>query len=104
MYAVVETGGKQYMVAPGDTIEVERLPDQPGEPVELERVLFYSDGDDVRCGTPTLADVRVIGNVVGQIKGDKIVIATYKRRKGARRKKGHRQRLTRIEVTRIAAT
>jgi large subunit ribosomal protein L21 len=104
MYAVVETGGKQYMVAPGDTIEVERLPDRPGEPIEIERVLFYSDGDDVRCGNPTLANVRVIGNVVSQIRGDKIVIATYKRRKGARRKKGHRQQLTRIEVTRITAS
>ena len=104
MYAVVETGGKQYKVAPGETIEVERLPDKPGEPLEFERVLFYSDGDDVRCGTPTLSDVRVIGSVVAHKRGPKIVIQTYKRRKGTRRKKGHRQELTRVQIGKIVAS
>jgi len=104
MYAVVETGGKQYKVAPGDTIAVERLPDKSGEPMEFERVLFYSDGDDVRCGAPTLGDVRVIGSVVAHTRGPKIVIQTYKRRKGYRRKKGHRQELTEVRISRIVAS
>ena len=103
MYAVVETGGKQYKVSPGDTIDVERLPDQAGEPMEFERVLFFSNGDDIRCGTPTLGDVRVIGSVTAHIRGPKLVIQTYKRRKGARRKKGHRQELTRVAISRIIA-
>ena len=104
MYAVIETGGKQYKVAPGDTIEVELLPDKPGEPMEFERVLFYSDGDDIRCGTPALGDVRVIGSVVAHGLGDKLVAATYKRRKGYRRKKGHRQHLTRVAIDRIVTS
>jgi large subunit ribosomal protein L21 len=104
MYAVVETGGKQYKVSPGDTIEVDRLPDKPGEPMEFERVLFYSDGGDVRCGTPTLGDVRVIGSVVTHKRGAKIVVQTYKRRKGYRRKKGHRQELTEVRISRIVAS
>lgn len=104
MYAVIETGGKQYKVAPGDAIEVERLPDTPGEPLEFEKVLFYSDGDDVRCGAPALDGVRVIGSVVTHKRGPKIVIQTYKRRKGARRKKGHRQELTRVQINRIVAS
>lgn len=104
MYAVIETGGKQYKVAPGDTVEVERLPDRPGEPLEFERVLFYSDGDDVRCGAPALGDVRVIGSVVTHKRGPKITMQTYKRRKGARRKKGHRQELTRVQISRIVAS
>lgn len=104
MYAVVETGGKQYKVAPGDIVEVERLPDRPGEPLEFERVLFYSDGDDVRCGTPTLSNVRVIASVVAHHRGPKLVMQTYKRRKGMRRKKGHRQELTRVQISRILAS
>ncbi|MFP4056096.1 MAG: 50S ribosomal protein L21 [Candidatus Brocadiia bacterium] len=104
MYAVIESGGKQHKVAPGDTIEVERLPDKAGEPIEFERVLFYSDGDDVRWGSPTLADVRVIGSVVAHELGEKITVATFKRRKGRRRKMGHRQKLTRVQINRILAS
>jgi len=104
MYAVIETGGKQYKVSPGDVLDIERVSDQPGEPIEFERVLFYSDGDDIRCGSPVLEDVRVIGNVVGQPLGEKITVGTYKRRVGYRRKKGHRQKLTRVAVDRIVAS
>jgi large subunit ribosomal protein L21 len=104
MYAVIETGGKQYKVSPGDTIEIERLPDEAGEPIEFERVLFYSDGDDIRCGAPALGDVRVIGSVVAHCRGEKVNVATYKRRKGYRRKKGHRQELTRVAISRIVAS
>ena len=101
MYAIIETGGKQYKVSPGDTIEVERLADDSGEPVEFDHVLFYSDGDDVRCGAPTLPGVRVVGTVVAQKKGVKIDVVKFKSRTGYRRKKGHRQLLTRVAIERI---
>jgi len=104
MYAIIESGGKQYKVSPGDAIEVERLPDQPGEPIEFDRVLFYSAEGDIRCGNPVLGNVRVIGTVQAQKLGRKITVATYKRRTGYRRKKGHRQRLTRVVIERIVAS
>ena len=104
MYAVIETGGKQYKVSPGDIVEIEKLPDKAGEPIEFERVLFYSDGDDIRCGAPTVPNVRVIGAVVAQHLARKVVSATYKKSTGYRRKKGHRQQLTRVAIQRIVAS
>ncbi|HUT36222.1 MAG TPA: 50S ribosomal protein L21 [Planctomycetota bacterium] len=103
MYAVIETGGKQYKVSPGDTIEVELLSDDAGEPVEFERVLFYSDGADVRCGAPIVSGVRVVGTVIAHKKGVKVVVGKFKSRSGYRRKQGHRQQLTRVAIERIAA-
>jgi large subunit ribosomal protein L21 len=102
MYAVIETGGKQYKVSPGDVIEIERLTDAPGEPIEFDRVLFTSDGDVVRTGSPLVEGARVIGSVQRHTLGDKTVAATFKRRTGYRRKKGHRQHLTRVTIDRIA--
>ncbi|MBL7222484.1 MAG: 50S ribosomal protein L21 [Candidatus Brocadiae bacterium] len=102
MYAVIETGGKQYKVEPGDVIEIERLNDAPGEPIEFDRVLFYSSDDDVRTGTPVLEGARVIGSVVDHTLDAKKMSATYKRRTGYRRKKGHRQKLTRVAISKIA--
>jgi large subunit ribosomal protein L21 len=102
MYAVIETGGKQYKVAPGDVIEIEQVADQAGEPIEFDQVLFYSNGDDVRTGARIVPGVRVIGSVVAQKLGPKIVSSTYKRRVGTHRKKGHRQHLTRVAIQRIA--
>lgn len=104
MYAVIQTGGKQYRVSPGDVIQIERVPDRPGEPIEFEQVLFYSHEDDVRCGTPALPGVRVIGSVKAHDKGEKLVVGTYKRRTGKRRKKGHRQQLTRVAIDRIVVS
>jgi large subunit ribosomal protein L21 len=103
VYAIIETGGKQYKVAEGDTVEVERLPDQPGEPIEFDRVLFYSNGDDIRSGAPNLPGVRVIGVVDQQKKAKKIIVRTMKRHKGFHRKKGHRQSLTAVKINRIVA-
>ena len=103
MYAVIETGGKQYKVSPGDTIEVELLPDDAGEPVEFDRVLLYSNGEDVRCGAPTVASVRVVATVVAQKKAAKVIIGKFKSRTGYRRKQGHRQRLTRVAIEKIVA-
>ncbi|MBM4037823.1 MAG: 50S ribosomal protein L21 [Planctomycetes bacterium] len=103
MYAVIETGGKQYKVSPGDTIEVERLADEAGEPVEFDHVLFYSDGADVRCGAPTLPSVRVVGTVLAQKKGAKVVVGKFHKGTPDRRTKGHRQRLTRVAIEKIVA-
>jgi large subunit ribosomal protein L21 len=102
MYAVVETGGKQYKVQPGGTVEVERLPADVGATVELDRVLLIGDDDSVELGRPTVAGARVVAEVVAQEKGDKIIVFRYKRKVRYRRKTGHRQRLTRLLIKEIA--
>jgi large subunit ribosomal protein L21 len=102
MYAVVETGGKQYKVAPGDTLQVELLPAEVGATVELDRVLLVGDGEAVQLGQPTVAGARVVAEVVAHEKGDKIIVFRYKRKVRYRRKTGHRQRLTRLLVKDIA--
>ena len=102
MYAVVETGGKQYKVEPGGTLQVEKLPVDVGATVELGRVLLVGDGDAIEVGRPTVAGARVVAEVVAQEKADKIVVFRYKRKVRYRRKTGHRQPLTRLLVKEIA--
>jgi large subunit ribosomal protein L21 len=102
MYAVVETGGKQYKVAPNDTLQVERLPAEVGATVELDRVLLVGDGDSLDVGQPTVAGARVVAEVVAQEKGEKIIVFRYKRKVRYRRKTGHRQSLTRLLIKEIA--
>ncbi|MBX5490735.1 MAG: 50S ribosomal protein L21 [Chloroflexi bacterium] len=102
MYAVVETGGKQYKVEPGATVQVERLPAEVGSTVELDRVLLIGDGDEVQVGRPTVAGARVVAEVVAQEKGEKIIVFRYKPKVRYRRKTGHRQRLTRLLIKEIA--
>jgi large subunit ribosomal protein L21 len=102
MYAVVESGGKQYKVEPGGTFQVELLAVEVGAMVELERVLLVGDGDALEVGRPTVAGARVVAEVVSQDKADKIVVFRYKRKVRYRRKTGHRQRLTRLLVKEIA--
>jgi large subunit ribosomal protein L21 len=102
MYAVVESGGKQYKVEPGGTFQVELLAVEVGATVELERVLLVGDGDALEVGRPTVAGARVVADVVSQDKADKIVVFRYKRKVRYRRKTGHRQRLTRLLVKEIA--
>ena len=102
MYAVVESGGKQYKVEPNATLQVERLPGEVGATVELGRVLLVGDGDAVEVGQPTVAGARVIAEVVAQEKGDKIIVFRYKRKVRYRRKTGHRQHLTRLLIKEIA--
>jgi len=102
MYAVVESGGKQYKVEPGGTFQVELLPVEVGATVELERVLLVGDGDALEVGRPIVAGARVVVEVVSQDKADKIVVFRYKRKVRYRRKTGHRQRLTRLLVKEIA--
>ena len=101
MYAVIETGGKQYRVAPGETLEVERLAVAPGEQLQLGRVLMVADGDNVQVGTPTVAGASVVGTVLGEAKGKKIIVFRYKSKVRYRRKTGHRQALTRLRITDI---
>ncbi|ACZ39238.1 MULTISPECIES: 50S ribosomal protein L21 [Sphaerobacter] len=103
MYAVVETGGKQYRVAVGDRIEVERLDAEPGTDVTLDRVLLVADGEDVRVGTPVVEGARVVASVEDQIKGKKVIVFKFKPKKRYRRKQGHRQQLTRLTIKEIVA-
>ena len=101
MYAVVETGGRQYRVQQGDTIDVERLPGEVGTTLELQPVLMLGDGTDVTFGTPTVANARVEARIVAHKRGKKLIVFKYKRRKNYRRKQGHRQSLTSLHITGI---
>ena len=104
MYAVIETGGKQYRVEPGDVLDVERLSGATEEgSVELDRVLLVGDDDGVRVGTPVLEGAKVEASLVGDVRGPKIRVFKYKRRKGYRRTNGHRQDLHRIRIEKVQA-
>jgi large subunit ribosomal protein L21 len=97
-YAVIRTGGKQYRVTPGDTIRVESLDGEPGSTVELGEVLLAASEGQVRIGTPLVDGARVTARVVEQGKARKILVFKKKRRKGYRRKRGHRQPVTTLQV------
>lgn len=103
MYAVIETGGKQYRVTPGQTVEVELLPAEPGATVTLERVLLVSDDKRTLVGTPTVNGGRVVGIVAKEGRGEKIIVFRYKAKKRYRRKTGHRQDHTHLLITDIQA-
>lgn len=100
-YAVVETGGKQYRVQAGDTLEVEKLEADVGAAVDLDQVLAMSDGKMLSVGTPTLEKAKVTSTVVDQLRGPKVINFKKKRRKGYSRKVGHRQSLTVLKVESI---
>jgi len=101
IYAIVETGGKQYKVSPGQVIEVEQLPEEEGSSVELDRVLFVADGDKFLIGT-AVAAARVKATVLGAGKGEKVTVFKYKPKVRYRRKRGHRQPYTRLVINEIA--
>lgn len=101
MYAVVETGGKQYKVVPGQTVDVEKLAAEPGQTVELDRVLLVSEDDKVSVGSPTVPGAKVIAEVVEQVKGEKVIVFKYKPKTRYRRKTGHRQTYTRLAIKQI---
>src|SRR6185437_9332128 len=103
MYAVIETGGKQYRVSPGQTVEVELLPAEPGGEVALERVLLVSTGESTLVGTPTVGGAVVTATVVREGRGDKIIVFKYHNKKRYRRTQGHRQDYTYLTVTDIQA-
>ena len=100
IYAVVETGGKQYKVSPGQTIEVEKL-STSGDTVELDKVYLIADGDKVTVGNPTVPGAKVIANVVGNGKGDKVIVYKFKAKVRYRRKRGHRQPYTKLAIKEI---
>lgn len=101
MYAVIETGGKQYRVAPGDTIEIERLETEAGKPHTFDRVLLVAGEAGVTIGAPTVASARVTGDVQQHLRGEKKLTFKMKRRKGYHKTIGHRQELTRVKITDI---
>src|SRR5512139_1783466 len=95
VYAIIQTGGKQYRVAPGDVLRVERLPGERGDEVQLDQVLLVTDdGGDVRIGAPLVANASVKGQIVRQGKAKKVLVFKKKRRKGHKRTQGHRQMFT----------
>jgi len=98
LFAIIQTGGKQYRVAPGDILRVERLPGERGEEVLIEQVLLVADGDAIQVGQPLVAGARVLSEIVRQGKGKKIIVFKKKRRKKYRRKQGHRQLYTALEI------
>ncbi len=101
MYAVVKTGGKQYRVSQGDTLDVEKLTGEVGEQVTLEPVLFMGGNGEVKIGTPTITDAKVTAEIVEQTLAKKIIVFKKKRRKGYSRRQGHRQKLTRLKILAI---
>ena len=101
MYAVIETGGKQYRVAPGDTLEVERLETEAGKPHTFDRVLLLANDGKVSVGAPTVAQAKVVADVTQHLRGEKKIAFKMKRRKGYHRTVGHRQELTRVKITEI---
>jgi len=101
-YAIIQTGGKQYRVAEGDVIDVEKLEVEAGSETNLA-VLLVSSGTDLQVGTPMLTGATVTAEVVDQHKGDKVIAFKYKRRKGYHRTVGHRRQLTRLKIKTISA-
>jgi large subunit ribosomal protein L21 len=101
MYAVVTTGGRQYRVSPGDTIDVEKLAGAVGDTVALTNVQLVGQGAEVTIGAPAVAGVRVEAQITAQKRGKKIIIFKHRRRKGYRRKQGHRQSLTSLKIVAI---
>ena len=103
MYAVIETGGKQYRVQEGDILDVERLSDvtEDTEDVTFDRVLLVGDGDDVTVGQPIIDGASVSAKFLGEVRGPKLIIFKMKRRKQYRRKNGHRQDLHRVRIQSI---
>lgn len=103
MYAVIQTGGKQYKVAQGNKLKIEKLEAQEGETVVLDRVLMLSDGKQVTIGKPLISNAKVEAKVVRQGRGEKIRIVKFRRRKNSRRITGHRQYFTEVEIIGISA-
>ena len=101
MFAIMETGGKQYRAAIGDVLDLELLDATEGDVVEFDRVLLVSDENGTRVGTPLIEGAVVKGQLRGQMKGPKLTVFKMKRRKKQRQMKGHRQRYSRVEITAI---
>ena len=103
MYAIIETGGKQYRVQEGDVITVEKLNVEAGKKVEFDKVLVMGNGTDLQIGAPYVDGAKVFGSVVENGKAKKVIIFKYKAKKDERKKQGHRQPYTMVEITGIGA-
>ncbi len=102
MFAIIQSGGRQVKVAPGEVVTVDRVDVEPGQEVTVDKVLLVGkDGGEVLVGAPFVDGARVVGTVAGELRGPKIRVFKKKRRKGMRRTKGHRATLTRIAITDI---
>lgn len=101
MYAVIETGGKQYRVNEGDVIRIEKLPEEIGSKVTFEKVLLVGAGENVSVGTPVVDGAKVTGKVIEQDRGKKVIVFKKKRRKGYQIKRGHRQDYTGVLIEKI---
>jgi large subunit ribosomal protein L21 len=102
MYAVIKTGGKQHRVSEGDVLKIEKLEGLKGDTIVFEEVLLVSKEDQTRVGTPVVEGAKVVGEIVNQGKGPKIIIFKKKRRKGFLKKTGHRQPLTEVRIKEIS--
>ena len=100
MYAIIATGGKQYRVSEGDVIYIEKIDAAVDSTVSFDVLLVGNEGD-VKVGTPVVEGVKVEGKVAGQVRGEKIIVFKYKSKKNYRRKQGHRQPYTKVEITKI---
>ena len=101
MYAVIQTGGKQYRVEPGAIVKVEKISGNVGDPITFDKVLLTSDGENVNVGTPYLGDAKVMGRITRHGKDRKVIVFKYKKRKGYKKKQGHRQNFTMVKVENI---
>lgn len=104
MFAIIQSGGRQVKVTPGEVVTIDRIDVEPGQEVSIDQVLLLQkDGGEVLAGSPFVANVKVVGVVDGEARGPKIRVFRKKRRKGMRRTKGHRSTYTRVRITDIVA-
>jgi large subunit ribosomal protein L21 len=103
MYAVIKTGGKQYRVSPGDSIDVEKLPYEVGEQIEFDQVLLVANGSGAKIGQPLVDGAKVKATVTRQARGRKVIVYKYRPSKRYRRRKGHRQHYTRLRIDEIVS-
>jgi len=103
VYAIIETGGKQYKVQEGDVLFLEKLSSGEGETVVFDKVLAVSEGDNLKVGTPVVEGASVTAKVLGHGKAKKIIVFKYKPKKNYRRKQGHRQPYTKVQIEKINA-
>ena len=101
MYAIVETGGKQYKVSKGEVIDVEILNQEPKDEITFNNVLLVASDDDIKIGTPFVSGAKVMACVVRNFKGKKVLIFKFRRRKSSKTTKGHRQQLTKVKIKEI---
>lgn len=102
MQAVIETGGKQYLVAPKEKVEIEKLAGNAGDVITFDKVLLTAEGDKINLGKPYISGVKVTAKVLEQKKADKIVVFKYRNKSRYRRKQGHRQQQTVVQIQSVA--